>query len=371
MQNNFLPGASTVHFEDVIKERIFKKLNTTNLKTLKALRESYTLVKFKLGHAPMMMDFIAHGDKDPYLFVEYKKSYYNFKQHVDHAESTLTALHTKLLEFISLEIANGKRLEEIVLLKYLLSLKEISVRHFEEYLLENYGVPTNVASVEGAVNVLSMGFIKEADAKKYGSLPLVKLVDDRIILNETFEELYANPEFKAYVDDALEYGEQRFLADYDSKKYYHGFKLYGSYTRKDACRILNWAKDESSVVYGYKIKYDTCPIFVTYEKSKDISDSTKYEDRFIDCNNFHWLTRSRVNLFSKEVTAIEKAKTLKLLFIKKSDDEGAEFYFMGEVTHKRSIGSSIKNNDNELSIVEILYAMNVPVEPKLYKYFEG
>ena len=238
-------------------------------------------------------------------------------------------------------------------------------------MLENYGVPTTSASIEGAVNVLSMSFVKEADAKKYGDLPLVKMTNGIIVLNEEFECLYKNQEFKAYVDDALDYGEQRFLSDYDPKKYYHGFKLYGSYTRKDACRILNWAKDESSVVYGYKIKYDTCPIFVTYEKSSDISDSTKYEDRFIDCNNFHWLTRSRVNLFSKEVAAIEKSKTIKLLFIKKSDDEGAEFYFMGEVTHKRSIGSSIKNNDQELPIVEVLYAMNVPVEPKLYKYFEG
>ena len=183
-----------------------------------------------------------------------KKSYYNFKQHVDHAESTLTTLHTKLLEFISLEITNGKRLEEIALLKYLLSLKEVSVRHFQDFLLENYGVPTSAASSEGAVNVLSMSFVKDADAKKYGALPLVELVNDRITLNEEFEKLCANQEFRTYVDDALDYGEQRFLADYDPKKYYHGFKLYGSYTRKDACRILNWAKDESSVVYGYKIK---------------------------------------------------------------------------------------------------------------------
>ena len=319
----------------------------------------------------MMMDFITHGDKDPYLFVEYKKSYYNFKQHVDHAESTLSAMHIKLLEFISLEIANGKRLEEIALLKYLLSLKEVSVRHFLDYMLENYGVTTTFASIEGAVNVLSVSFVKEADAKKYGDLPLVKMTNGIIVLNEEFECLYKNQEFKAYVDDALDYGEQRFLSDYDPKKYYHGFKLYGSYTRKDACRILNWAKDESGVIFGYRVKYGVCPMFVTYEKSKGISASTNYEDYFIDCNNFHWLTRSRVNLFSQEVEAIEKPETLKLLFIKKSDDEGAEFYFMGEVTHKRSIGSSIKNNDQELPIVEVLYAMNVPVEPKLYKYFEG
>ena len=370
MQNNFLPGASTVYFEDVVKERIFKKLNTTNLKTLRSLRESYTLVKFKLGHAPMMIDFLKHGDKDPYLFVEYAKSYFNFKQKVDHADSTLSPIHTKLLEFISLEIANGKRLEEVILLKYLLSLKEISIQHLQDYLLKTFGVSTTAQSILGAVNVLSMKFLKDADAQKFGNMPLVEIHNDNLVLNEDFENLYTNQEFKAYLDDTLEYGEKRFLSDYDAKKYYHGFKLYGSYSRKDVCRILNWPKDESSVVYGYKVKYNTCPMFVTYEKSDDISASTKYEDRFIDRNNFHWLTRSRVTIFSKEVKAIEKKETLKLLFIKKSDDDGSEFYFMGPVTHKRSIASSIQNGEQELSIVEILYSMNVPVEPKIYKYFE-
>lgn len=370
MQNNYLPGASTVYFEDVVKERIFKKLNTTNMKKLRSLRESYNLVKFKLGHEPMMMDFIKHGDKDPYLFVEYAKSYYNFKQNVDYTNSTLSPTHIKLLEFISQEIANGKRLEEIILLKYLLSLKEISIQHFQDYLLENYGISTTSQSILGAINVLSMKFLKDADALKFGNIPLVELHNDNIYLNDIFENLYANQEFKTYLDDALEYGEQHFKSDYDAKRYYHGFKLYGSYTRKDVCRILNWPKDVSSVVYGYKVKHNTCPMFVTYKKSDDISASTKYEDYFVDRNNFHWLTRSRVNLFSKEVVAIEKPETLKLLFIKKSDDDGSEFYFMGPVTHKKSIASSIQSGAKKLSIVEIFYSMNIPVEPKIYKYFE-
>ena len=80
--------------------------------------------------------------------------------------------------------------------------------------------------------------------------------------------------------DTLAYAEKRFLFDYKPAKFYHGFKLYGSYTRKDVCRILNWAKDESAVVYGYRVKYNTCPIFVTYKKDENISESTKYDDRF-------------------------------------------------------------------------------------------
>jgi len=370
MHNNYLPGASTVYFEDIAKERIFKKLNITNLATLRSLREAYTLVKHKLGRSPMMMDFITLGDRDPYLFVNYAKSYYNFKQHVDPSESTLTAEHIKILEFISLEIANGKRLEEIILLKYLLSLKQISCRHFQEYMYKVYNVITAKETLDSAVNVLSLHFFKDNDAQKYGNLSLIKIENDDIIIGSELEALYENKEFKNYLDDALAYGEQRFLADYDPKNYYHGFKLYGSYTRKDACRILNWHKDESSTVYGYRIKYNTCPIFVTYEKRENINDSTKYEDCFIDNKHFHWMTRSRVTIESREVNEIRNPHVLKLLFIKKNDDEGAEFYFMGTVTHHESVGSSIESNGKKLSIVEVFYNMDVPVEAKIYKYFE-
>ncbi len=159
-----------------------------------------------------------------------------------------------------------------------------------------------------------------------------------------FRELLNNKEFELYVNDTLEYGKYRFLADFDVQKYYYGFKLYGSYTRKDACRILNWLKDESSTVYGYRVKYNTCPIFVTYQKSDDISESTQYEDSFIDRSHFHWWTRSKVTIESKEVNEIRKSSTLKLLFIKKNDDEGSEFYFMGAVNHENSISNPISSN---------------------------
>lgn len=72
VHNNFLPGASTVYFTDVVRERIFDSLNKNNFLELRKLKESYQLVKSKLGHAPMMLDFLALGDKDPYLFIQKK-----------------------------------------------------------------------------------------------------------------------------------------------------------------------------------------------------------------------------------------------------------------------------------------------------------
>ena len=130
--------------------------------------------------------------------------------------------------------------------------------------------------------------------------------------------MLANKEFYGYVNDTLAYaGKTHFCLIISQQNFYHGFKLYGSYTRKDVCRILNWAKDESAVVYGYRVKYNTCPIFVTYKKDENISESTKYDDRFASPTIFNWQTRSRVNIDSPEVVAIEQPETLKLLFIKK------------------------------------------------------
>lgn len=73
-----------------------------------------------------------------------------------------------------------------------------------------------------------------------------------------------------------------------------------------------------------------------------------------------------------EVVAIEQPETLNLLFIKKSDAEGSEFYFMGEMLHKQSIGTTITGNKGEkLSIVQMFYEMKTLVEAKIYDYFEG
>ncbi len=67
-------------------------------------------------------------------------------------------------------------------------------------------------------------------------------------------------------------------------------------------------------------------MFVTYHKSEDISESTQYEDAFIDRSTFSWMTRSRKTLQSEEVRTILSSDCDSYLFVKKSDDESGEFY---------------------------------------------
>ena len=135
---------------------------------------------------------------------------------------------------------------------------------------------------------------------------------------------------------------------------------------------MNWDKDESSTMYGYRIKHGTCPIFVTYEKKDDISESTKYEDQFINQKTFSWLTRSNVAIDNRESQEIINYKNsgLKIvLFIKKSDGEGTDFYYMGEVVPKSWMRKTIKNNKGkELPIMNFIFELEHSVREDIYEY---
>ena len=140
-------------------------------------------------------------------------------------------------------------------------------------------------------------------------------------------------QFRDAAADLIHYGLSRYSDTYSDTDE-DNLVIYQKYSRRDVCRILNWEKDDSSTIYGYRIKYGTCPIFVTYEKKDDISETTKYEDQFIDPQVFSWMTRSRVSLDSTESQEIihHDENGLKIyLFIKKSDGEGTDFYYMGRV----------------------------------------
>src|SRR5690606_16093414 len=87
-----------------------------------------------------------------------------------------------------------------------------------------------------------------------------------------------------------------------------GFILYEKYSRKNVFRILNWEENPvAQNVGGYMISKDqkNCAIFVNYHKTDDISDTTKYEDEFVDQHTFKWYSKSKRKLNSPDVITIQ------------------------------------------------------------------
>ena len=93
-----IPGASTVHFDKVSKQRIFESIDKSTLR-LTMLKEKYELLKDRLGRIPSIIDFYNYGEIDPMLFIEYtKESYHSFLKRIEPhvVNNTLTSFQQRL-----------------------------------------------------------------------------------------------------------------------------------------------------------------------------------------------------------------------------------------------------------------------------------
>ena len=75
-----IPGASTVHFDEISKKRIFASVDNANFSDIKLIKENYTNLKNKLGRIPHLRDFDDYGEMDVARIFDNNSlgSYYKF-----------------------------------------------------------------------------------------------------------------------------------------------------------------------------------------------------------------------------------------------------------------------------------------------------
>jgi superfamily II DNA or RNA helicase/HKD family nuclease len=370
-----IPGSSTIHFDEVSKKRIFESIDNAKT-TKKMLKEKYMLLKNRLGDIPTVLDFYEYGEVDPMLFIDYSNTYDQFVRSVDEDYKIIFSdAEEAVLEFVSSLLINGKRLHELLMLKMMLENQIVQEEEFKD-ALEQYGERFDINDYESAKRVLNKEFVNtQSEKKKYRLVEFVdsETANDNFIKRaQFFYERTLREDFCKELKCLVEYGLRRYqdlFRNHDEDN----LVLYQKYSRKDVCRILNWEKDDSSTMYGYRIKYNTCPIFVTYEKKEDIAKSTQYEDQFIDNQIFSWMTRSKVSIESPESQQMIHAQEngLKIyLFIKKSDGEGTDFYYMGKAVPIKWRETVIHNDKGqELPIMNFKLKLEHCVRNDVYEYF--
>ncbi len=369
-----IPGCSTVHFDEISRERIFASIDSCSV-DMRMMREAYRMLKHKLGRRPRMIDFYRHGEIDPLIIIEKRKSYYRFLEAVEPTcAGELSEDEHVAIEYASRFFANGMRPHELVALKALLEEGSLERHALATTLVEYWETSLDDRSFESTARVLGAAFANSAaDKARYGDVELATLDGECLVRGDSLRSMKDHGAFASALADVVELGLARFEDSYSASP--GAFSLYEKYTRKDACRLLDWPVDASSTVYGYRVAYGTCPIFVTYEKSDDISSSTRYADEFLSQELFSWMTRSRLTVDSPEVQSILNADSTGLeihLFIKKSDSEGSDFYYFGRVhpiAHKQTTQCS--DDGKKLPIVNITFELEHPVRDDVYAYFEG
>lgn len=383
--SRLIPGSSTINFDEITKEKIFKSIDIANMQLLSDLKKDYNLLKYRLGRIPMMMDFIEHGSRDPLLFVDYSNSYYNFILKVEKDyNSNLNNKQVKLLELFSKEINNSKRVEESLIIKLLIETGNLSIKGLREIVLKKYNYSVSDETVNSCVSNLNFEFIREKvdgqllSAKKIYDLDILKIENGNFVFSSIFLSYLVQDNFKNFLMDSTEYSIHEFDRLFVSENWQNGFVLYRKYSRKDVFRILNVSENPvAQNVGGYLVSPDNahCPIFVNYHKEAHISESTKYEDEFLNNKEFYWMSKSNRTINSNDVQSIlGKKGAIRLpLFVKKNNDEGIEFYYMGEVSPElEQVEETSMNNNNgiQIPVVKILFNLMNPVNTNLYDYFQ-
>ena len=361
-----IPGASTINFDEISKNMIFQSIDSSNLQLYADLKKDYKLLKYKLGRLPMMMDFVEHGSRDPFLFVNYSNSYFNFVSKVEKEIVFELSIHQiTLLELFSKEINNAKRIEENLILKSLFSNKSIDLEFFNDEISAKYGYEISEDTFLSCLDNLNFKFVRK-------EIEVILKKGNHFEFSESFESDLQNDVFNTFLKDSLNYSINSYNKRYIINLYQGGFILYEKYSRKDVCRILNWKLNEEATVYGYKLNHNSCPIFVNYHKEEKIASSTKFPEKFLNSSQFLWYSKPNRKLSNSTLQEIKNNDEIRLpFFMKKHNGEGSDFYFMGDVKPLKNSfeETTIKNDQNvDVPVVKVILELLTPVENSIFNY---
>ena len=366
-----IAGLSTINFDHITTERIYRSLATVKLDSIARLKAAILELKQRLGEVPRLMDFARFDTIDPVIIASTPsyKNYWSLLHACKFEQTTPTEQQAAFLNFFSAEILNGKRPQELLLLRKLLTDPEYSALEYEfESFLSAQHCPSSEQTFESVKRVLSLEFFTQLEQEKYGGAPIVTAANGVFLLSPVLQTELADPKFRAHVEDIVETG--LFLARhlYNWQSELIPGKLY---SRRDACRLLNWTKNEYSTIYGYKVDYEsgTCPIFVTYHKSDEISSSIQYADELLDSTTMRWFTRSKRTTASREVQAIISGDVALHLFVKKDDADGRAFYYLGEARTRDVVDTEMPGENGAfLPVVKMKLDLKNPIDDGLYRY---
>jgi SOS-response transcriptional repressor LexA len=230
----------------------------------------------------------------------------------------------------------------------------------KEVVLEKYSYSISEETIKSCVLNLNFEFIRKEQN-------IIFIRDNSFYFHDEFIGILNNSIFKVFLLDSIHYSINSFDSTFKKEHYKNGFILYNKYSRKDVCRLLNWGKDISSTVFGYRTHGRATPCFVTYHKSDSIGSTINYNDHFINQSTFAWESKSKIKVGSNEIKNVINSNRI-LLFVKKQDGEGTDFYFMGDVS---IIPESIKQGympETNLPVVHFKFHLQQPVIESLYQY---
>ena len=352
--DSIIPGNSTISFDKISRNKIYKSIDKSNFSEKKLLVEAYKNLKMKLGRIPRLSDFRKYGSIDAMNILTKFGSYYAFlSEKEDEYTATFDGNTEKTLKLITKIAASGKRKAEVIALDLLLHNTE-DLRHD----LKLNGIDLSSSNI---LDVLDGNFYQN-------KICLIESDDEKIICSSSFRSMLDDPDFFDQVEQIIDLGKDNWSELYSETYESSDFVIYMRYTYEDVCRLLNWSKNtiaQNIGGYFYHKDTNTFPVFINYVKGKNVVESQRYNDRFENRNTLIALSKPKESKNSQKMKIVEnssKTDTHIYLFIRKSKDnkDSKEFYFLGRMNFVCFRTDNVP--------VEIEYHLKTEVRSDLYDY---
>lgn len=370
-----IPGASTIHFDEIARKRIFEAVDQAKTNSVALLRESYTQLKFKLGHIPRLTDFDKYESIDPNLFFQNSNlgSYQAFlMKYEKEYEPRFNKDELLYLKYLSNRFGEGKWIDELLIIKQLMINPNFEEHQWEKELTDQ-GVRVSENTMPVLKNSLSGRYAVGTGAVNLNKIKFTDYETGKI--DPKFSKMLEHKEFANAVEEVIDFSEARnqknFSDTYEDTK----LKLNAKYTYEEVCRLLEWempAVPQNIGGYWIDKKTKTYPVFINYDKKEDVAEHLRYHDRFLSPNRLRAMSKNGRTHNSDDMSTALHADELKFgmhLFIRKNKDDkmSKEFYYLGKI-HSTGWYEEQKNMKNQ-NVVEIEYELQNPVRDDLYDYF--
>lgn len=376
-----MPGSSSIHFDEITKERIYRSIDTAKINSVSDIVYEYRCLRNKIGRIPSYEDFENYNTIDMTCIFDNKSlgSYHNFLKKYEREyiyKAALTESQEEMLMFISQKIADGKRIDELLVLKRLLKSRQNITQAYMSELKCDYGIEGSERRMSNVISVLSNNFVPvEKQKEKFSRSVFVENGKSELQVSTQMLKQYDNKVFLKLFDELTDYGIYRYNKYYKNRYKDTDFVLYKKYTKSDICRLLNWNKNiNPQAISGYFYDKDTktLPIFITYKKDENVSESLNYEHEFLSPDEFISISKGNRSYNSPEMKYFYDVNTRIYLFVQKSNnDKGAgDYYFLGQIynTGKKELVNREKVGD---TVLKFHYILDIPVREDLYQYLTG
>ncbi len=380
-----IPGASSIHFDEVTKERIYQAIDHAKTNSRDLLKEAYKQLKFKLGRIPALQDFEDHGSIDPAKFFDMsgKATCYSdfLAQYEKDIRENIPLVGLKMLRFLSSKIGEGERPHEAIVLKTILQHlgeERDLMTDLRNELKEKTGIEYPHSRLLNTFLLLSNNFTKgEPEKNRNVDCVFVEEKNGRFHAANLFCGLLrSSHDFRKRIEELVRFVLRRNKTRYANPYPGTDLVLNKRYTYDSVCRLLNWSRNlngQNIGGYFYDKETKTLPVFINYEKDEG---AIAYQDHFVNEGEIIALSKTNRTARSTDAERIYKEGPDNLLnkiylFVRKNkdDDEAKSFYFLGEIT---AFGKPAEVTlQNKAPAFEICYRLKNPVRSDIYDYLTG